>query len=84
MTEFGRLLADDPEIMIPPVMKELSSRRVLTMTYLDGYPLADVIGAGGRCRAAPMGRAQRFMRSCGGRSSSSACCIPIFIREIIW
>ena len=44
MTEFGRLLADDPEIMIPSVIKELSSRRVLTMTYLDGYPLADAMG----------------------------------------
>lgn len=44
MTEFGHLLADDPEIMIPSVVKELSSRRVLTMTYLDGYPLADAMG----------------------------------------
>jgi len=44
MTEFGRLLADDPEIMIPAVVKELSSQRVLTMTYLDGYPLADAMG----------------------------------------
>jgi predicted unusual protein kinase regulating ubiquinone biosynthesis (AarF/ABC1/UbiB family) len=44
MTEFGRLLADDPEIMIPSVVKELSSQRVLTMTYLDGYPLADAMG----------------------------------------
>ncbi len=38
------LLADDPEVMIPSVFKELSSRRVLTMTYLDGYPLTDVFG----------------------------------------
>jgi predicted unusual protein kinase regulating ubiquinone biosynthesis (AarF/ABC1/UbiB family) len=44
MTEFGRLLADDPEVMIPSVVKELSSRRVLTMTFLDGYPLADAMG----------------------------------------
>ncbi|HUY38885.1 MAG TPA: AarF/ABC1/UbiB kinase family protein [Candidatus Binataceae bacterium] len=47
MTEFGRLLADDPEIMIPAVVKELSSQRVLTMTYLDGYPLADAMGPEG-------------------------------------
>ncbi len=46
MTLFGRLLADDPEIMIPRVIPELSSRRVLTMTYLDGYPLADVLAPG--------------------------------------
>ncbi|HUY26952.1 MAG TPA: AarF/ABC1/UbiB kinase family protein [Candidatus Binataceae bacterium] len=44
MTEFGRLLADDPEVMIPAVVSELSSQRVLTMTYLDGYPLADAMG----------------------------------------
>jgi predicted unusual protein kinase regulating ubiquinone biosynthesis (AarF/ABC1/UbiB family) len=28
--------------MIPRVVPKLSSRRVLTMTYLDGYPLTDV------------------------------------------
>src|SRR5579875_3828462 len=39
---FARLLSDDPEVMIPRVFPELSSRRVLTMTYLDGYPLTDV------------------------------------------
>ncbi len=43
MTEFGRLLADDPEVEVPAVVKELSSRRVLTMTFIDGYPLADVM-----------------------------------------
>ncbi len=40
---FGRLLADDEEIVIPRVHKELSSRRVLTMTYIDGYQLTDVL-----------------------------------------
>jgi predicted unusual protein kinase regulating ubiquinone biosynthesis (AarF/ABC1/UbiB family) len=30
--------------MIPRYIKELSSRRVLTMTFIDGYPLADVMG----------------------------------------
>ena len=44
MTEFGRRLGGDDEIMIPRCVKELSSRRVLTMTYIDGYPLADVMG----------------------------------------
>jgi len=42
--EFGRRLGADGEIMIPRYLKELSSRRVLTMTYVDGYPLADVMG----------------------------------------
>ena len=44
MTEFGRRLGGDDEIMIPRYLKEMSSRRVLTMTYIDGYPLADVMG----------------------------------------
>jgi predicted unusual protein kinase regulating ubiquinone biosynthesis (AarF/ABC1/UbiB family) len=46
MAYFGRLLADDPEVAIPRVIENLSSRRVLTMTYLDGYPLADVLAPG--------------------------------------
>jgi predicted unusual protein kinase regulating ubiquinone biosynthesis (AarF/ABC1/UbiB family) len=46
MTYFGRLFADDPDVVIPRVIENLSSRRVLTMTYLDGYPLADVLVPG--------------------------------------
>jgi len=42
MTLFANLLRDDPEVMIPRVFPQISSRRVLTMTYLDGYPLTDV------------------------------------------
>lgn len=42
MKLFAGLLRDDAEVMIPTVFPELSSRRVLTMTYLDGYPLTDV------------------------------------------
>ena len=42
--EFNRLLADDSDIMLPRVIKNLSSRRVLTMTYVDGYRLGDVFG----------------------------------------
>ncbi|MBF6568160.1 MAG: AarF/ABC1/UbiB kinase family protein [Candidatus Binataceae bacterium] len=41
--EFRRLLADDEEVMIPRVIEKLSSKRVLTMTYLDGYWLSDVM-----------------------------------------
>ena len=44
INEFRRLLAGDNDILIPRVVKDLSSRRVLTMSYLDGYPLADVFG----------------------------------------
>jgi predicted unusual protein kinase regulating ubiquinone biosynthesis (AarF/ABC1/UbiB family) len=44
MTEYGKFFADDPDIIIPHVIKDLSSRRVLTMTFIDGYPLIDVLG----------------------------------------
>ena len=44
MTEFGRRLGDDEQIMIPRFIKAMSSRRVLTMTYVDGYPMADLMG----------------------------------------
>jgi len=40
--EFRRLLAGDEEILIPRVIKHLSTRRVLTMTYIDGYRLVDI------------------------------------------
>ena len=43
---FRELFADDPEIEIPRVFPELSSRRVLTMSLLDGYPLAEVLAPG--------------------------------------
>jgi predicted unusual protein kinase regulating ubiquinone biosynthesis (AarF/ABC1/UbiB family) len=42
--EFRRLLADEHNILIPRVIKHLSTRRVLTMTYIDGYRLADIFG----------------------------------------
>jgi predicted unusual protein kinase regulating ubiquinone biosynthesis (AarF/ABC1/UbiB family) len=44
INEFRRLLADEADVMIPQVIKELSTRRVLTMTYLDGYRLSDIFG----------------------------------------
>jgi len=44
IAEFNRLLAGDEEILLPRVIKELSSRRVLTMTYIDGYRLGDIFG----------------------------------------
>lgn len=44
MNEFRRLLADENDVLIPRAIKDLSGRRVLTMTYIDGYPLSDVFG----------------------------------------
>ncbi len=43
INEFRRLLADDKEVIIPRVFEKLSSRRVLTMTYVDGYWLSDIM-----------------------------------------
>jgi len=42
--EFHQLLGGDHKIMLPRVIKSLSTRRVLTMSYIDGYRLADVFG----------------------------------------
>jgi predicted unusual protein kinase regulating ubiquinone biosynthesis (AarF/ABC1/UbiB family) len=42
--EFRRLLAGEDSILIPRVIRHLSTRRVLTMTYIDGYRLADIFG----------------------------------------
>jgi predicted unusual protein kinase regulating ubiquinone biosynthesis (AarF/ABC1/UbiB family) len=44
IAEFNRLLAGDEDIILPRVIKNLSSRRVLTMTYVDGYRLGDIFG----------------------------------------
>jgi predicted unusual protein kinase regulating ubiquinone biosynthesis (AarF/ABC1/UbiB family) len=43
---FVRMFADDDEIVIPHVFPELVSRRVLTMSYVEGYKLADMLNPG--------------------------------------
>lgn len=43
---FQRLFADDDEVIIPRVYPDISSRRVLTMEYLDGYKLQDILAPG--------------------------------------
>ena len=43
---FQKMFRDDPEVMIPAVYPEFSSRRVLTMSRLDGYPFADILKPG--------------------------------------
>ncbi len=43
---FRRLFADDREVTIPRVYPELSSGRVLTLEFLDGYPLQDIMAPG--------------------------------------
>jgi predicted unusual protein kinase regulating ubiquinone biosynthesis (AarF/ABC1/UbiB family) len=46
LERFRRLLADDPEVMIPRVHRGLTTRRVLTMEYLEGYPIQDILAPG--------------------------------------
>lgn len=43
---FRRLYADDEEIEIPEVIPERSTRHVLTMTYIDGYKIRDILAPG--------------------------------------
>ncbi|MBI4517337.1 MAG: AarF/ABC1/UbiB kinase family protein [Deltaproteobacteria bacterium] len=43
---FQKIFRDDDEIIIPQVYPDFSSRRVLTMSRIDGYPLADILGPG--------------------------------------
>lgn len=40
---FAEMFEDDEEILIPFVYHDLSSKRVLTLEYLDGYKLADIL-----------------------------------------
>ncbi len=43
---FRKMFETDPEVEVPHVVNELSSRRVLTMGLLEGYPFADVLKPG--------------------------------------
>ncbi len=46
LVRFRALFADDPEVEIPAPVPKYSSRRVLTMHFVEGYPLADILGPG--------------------------------------
>lgn len=46
LRRFRALFADDPEIVIPEPVDAFSSRRVLTMRYVEGYPLSDILAPG--------------------------------------
>ena len=43
---FQRMFRDDPEVVIPQVYPDYCSRRVLTMSRLEGYPFADILKPG--------------------------------------
>jgi predicted unusual protein kinase regulating ubiquinone biosynthesis (AarF/ABC1/UbiB family) len=42
MRLYGAILADEPGVAVPRPLAELSTRRLLTMTWLDGDPILDV------------------------------------------
>jgi predicted unusual protein kinase regulating ubiquinone biosynthesis (AarF/ABC1/UbiB family) len=46
LERFRKLLADDPEVRIPRVHRALTTTRVLTMEYLEGYPIQDIMAPG--------------------------------------
>lgn len=43
---FATLFADDEEVIIPEVFHEFSSGRVLTLEYIEGYKLGDILKPG--------------------------------------
>jgi len=43
---FQQMFRDDDEVLIPDVYPDLSSRRVLTMSLLEGYAFKDILGPG--------------------------------------
>lgn len=43
---FQKMFRDDEEVIIPEVYPDVSSRRVLTMSHVEGYPFKDILGPG--------------------------------------
>jgi len=43
---FQKMFRDDDEVIIPDVYPDLSSRRVLTMGHVEGYPFPTILGPG--------------------------------------
>jgi predicted unusual protein kinase regulating ubiquinone biosynthesis (AarF/ABC1/UbiB family) len=46
LERFHRLLRGDGEVMIPRLHRRLSTGRVLTMEFLEGYPIQDIMAPG--------------------------------------
>ena len=44
LSRFGKNFAGEPDIVIPKPYMEYTTRRILTMSHLDGVPLSSVIG----------------------------------------
>ena len=52
MRLYRRMLADDPGVTVPEVIAELSTKRLLTMTWIEGEKLLEVAGEPQRDRNA--------------------------------
>lgn len=46
LATFHKLFADDEDVIVPRLYPDCSSRRVLTMEYIEGYKLQDMFSAG--------------------------------------
>jgi predicted unusual protein kinase regulating ubiquinone biosynthesis (AarF/ABC1/UbiB family) len=46
LERFRSLLADDDEVMVPRLYRQFTTRRVITMEYLEGYPIQDIMAPG--------------------------------------
>jgi predicted unusual protein kinase regulating ubiquinone biosynthesis (AarF/ABC1/UbiB family) len=51
---YRALVADDPQLVVPDVVDELTTQQVLAMDFLDGVPLEDLAS----CQAVPPAAAQ--------------------------
>ena len=45
MAQFGRLLAEDPTMVVPTLDSEFTTERVLAMSFIDGQPIEALINA---------------------------------------
>ena len=48
MRLYGAILGDEPGVAVPRAVPELSTRRLLTMTWLDGAPILETAKAADR------------------------------------
>ena len=39
MTRFGQLLADDPDVIVPLLNEEFTTKSVLAMSFVEGQPI---------------------------------------------
>ena len=45
MTRFGQLLADDPDVIVPLLNEEFTTKSVLAMSFVEGQPIESLVAA---------------------------------------